>query len=131
MFSPRAYKWLGYRIPSNSKAGDRGNKIFVSRAGAAERHVVNEAEIMDSLESWGFESYLLEEMDFTDQIKLFAGAETVVRPTGVGLINMISVQEVDVVRMFGSLVNACYPVLADTQGFGNAIMRCRPTALDM
>jgi len=44
---------------------------------------------------------------------------------------MISAQEADVVMMFGSLVNACYPVLADTQGFGNAIMRCRPTALDM
>lgn len=130
-FSPRAYRWLGDRIRSSVNASEPGAKIFVSRAGAEERHVVNEEGVMGSLSGRGFEAYRLEKMSFPNQVRLFAGADTIVGPTGAGLINMIYAEETDVVTLFGSLVNACYPVLADTLGFGNAIMRCRPNALDM
>lgn len=130
-FSPRAYRWLADRVRSNLETEGRSVNVFISRAGAAERHVVNQTAIMEALDDRGFRAYRLEEMRFQDQVKLFANAKTIIGPTGAGLTNMIYAQDANVVTLFGSLVNACYPVLADALDFGNAIMRCQARALDM
>lgn len=131
IFSPRAYRWLGQRIRSNVERAGEPTKVFVSREKAAERHVVNQDELMAVLGDRGFEKYVLEELPFREQVRLFANAEAIVAPNGAGLINMIYGEDPDVVTLFGAYVNACYPNLADTLGFGSAIVRCEPRALDM
>lgn len=131
VFSPSAYQWLARRIRSNVEQKVSSAKIFVSRAQAEERHVINEAEVMDALEDRGFGAYQLENLSFREQVSLFKDAETIVGPTGAGLVNMIYAENADVITLFGSLFNACYPVLADSLGFGSAILNCEPKTLDM
>lgn len=131
VFSPRAYQWLGRRIRSNVETDGEPTKVFISREKAAERHVVNQDQLMDVLGDRGFEKYVLEDLPFREQVRLFANADAIVAPNGAGLINMIFGEDPDVVTLFGAYVNACYPNLADTLGFGSAIVRCEPRALDM
>jgi len=131
VFSPQAYRWLGQRIAAGHNSDTTHEKVFISRANARERHVVNETMLMESLRPRGFRRYVLENMSFRDQVKLFANADVVVAPNGAGLINMIYGTDIDVIVLFGSYVNACYPNLADTLGFSCGIVRCAPRGMDM
>jgi hypothetical protein len=131
VFSPRAYRWLGNRIRSNVEPHGESTKIFISREKAEERHVVNQEEVMDVLCDRGFDTYVLEEMNFREQVRLFEAAEIVVAPTGAGLTNMIYGDALDIVTLFGAVVNPCYPTLAESLGFENVIVTCEPKGLDM
>ena len=64
-------------------------RIFVSRADALTRRVVNENEVLDALKPLGFESVLLTGMTVAEQRDLFREAECVVMPHGAGCANMI------------------------------------------
>ena len=64
-------------------------KIYVSRAKAKSRQLVNEAEVARLLASYGFKTIFLEEMSVLEQIAIFANAETIVTPHGSGLTNLV------------------------------------------
>jgi capsular polysaccharide biosynthesis protein len=64
-------------------------RIYVSRAGARWRSVVNEAEVLACLEPLGFRRVSLEGMSFLDQVTLFRDAEVVVGPHDAGLTNLV------------------------------------------
>lgn len=64
-------------------------RIYVSRAGARWRSVVNEAEVLARLEPLGFRRVSLEGMSFLDQVCLFREAEVVVGPHDAGLTNLV------------------------------------------
>lgn len=64
-------------------------KIYVSRRQATHRRILNEAELIASLRSFGFVAVALESLSLAEQYKLFATAEVVVAPHGAGLTNLI------------------------------------------
>jgi capsular polysaccharide biosynthesis protein len=64
-------------------------RLFVSRASADRRRLLNEDEVFDQLAPWGFERVLPGEMSFEEQISLFAEASLVVAICGAGLTNMV------------------------------------------
>jgi tetratricopeptide (TPR) repeat protein/capsular polysaccharide biosynthesis protein len=64
-------------------------RIYISRASAHHRRVLNEAEIMDCLRPLGFVSVELESLPLAEQIALFANAKVIIAPHGGGLTNMI------------------------------------------
>lgn len=71
-------------------AGRRGHRrIFISRAAATTRRMLNEPEVIRYLEGRGFEAVTLETLPVADQIRMFAEAEVIVAPHGSGLANMI------------------------------------------
>jgi capsular polysaccharide biosynthesis protein len=64
-------------------------RVFISRSLAAKRRITNESEVIRVLERYGFETYHLERMDFSDQVKLMSETQYVVSINGAGLANMI------------------------------------------
>ncbi|MEB3884177.1 tetratricopeptide repeat protein [Lyngbya sp. CCY1209] len=71
--------------------GDAGNypdRIYVSRATARHRRVLNEEEVMAVLEPLGFVRILLEQLSFSQQVALFSRAKIIVGPHGSGLTNL-------------------------------------------
>ncbi len=66
-----------------------GRRLYVSRVRATRRRLVNEAEVEAVLGAAGFESVVLEDLDFEQQVSLMGEAEIVCGPHGAGLTNMI------------------------------------------
>lgn len=85
--SPQSIAWLRRKFDAPDAAGKK--RIFVSRADAMERRIVNENDVLDVLKPMGFESVLLTGMSVAEQRDLFRDAECVVMPHGAGCANMI------------------------------------------
>lgn len=64
-------------------------RIYVSRADALFRRVLNEPEILPILAEYGFTMVKLEKLSFQEQVALFMDAEAVVLPHGSGLANLV------------------------------------------
>ncbi|MGL5836286.1 MAG: tetratricopeptide repeat protein [Waterburya sp.] len=63
--------------------------LYVSRAKAKNRQLVNESEVSQLLAASGFVTVFLEEMSFLEQIAIFANAKIIVSPHGSGLTNLV------------------------------------------
>jgi hypothetical protein len=66
-----------------------GDKIFVSREKAKMRRVVNEDEVMEELEKYGFVKINNEDYTFEEQIALYKNARYIVSTHGANLTNVI------------------------------------------
>lgn len=64
-------------------------RIFISRAGAARRRLVNEADIWPILAGAGFERVQMERMTFCEQVALMRETAVLIAPHGAGLTNMM------------------------------------------
>jgi hypothetical protein len=74
-------------IPADSSATRR---IYISRADAVRRRVLDEPEVLATLKRRGFEEILLSKLSARQQIGLFRGADLVVGPHGMGLTHIIA-----------------------------------------
>jgi capsular polysaccharide biosynthesis protein len=66
-------------------AGDAGDRLYISRADAQGRRVVNEAELMSCLEQSGYRRIVLSELPLVEQIATVARAKRVIGLHGAGL----------------------------------------------
>ncbi len=74
------------------KTSDYPERIYISRAKASYRQVLNQGEVTDLLSQFGFVSVVLEVMSVAEQIALFACARAIVAPHGAGLTNLVFCQ---------------------------------------
>jgi capsular polysaccharide biosynthesis protein len=74
-------------LPHSLKRPDR--KLWVSRADAKKRRILNEKDLVPILERAGFEIIEPGTLDFTDQVKLFSEASQIAGPHGAGLTNLL------------------------------------------
>jgi tetratricopeptide (TPR) repeat protein/capsular polysaccharide biosynthesis protein len=79
-------------LPENVTGSGLPERIYISRAQARYRHVLNEAEVTAMLGEFGFVSIVLESLPLDEQIALFANAKVIVAPHGSGLTNLIFCQ---------------------------------------
>lgn len=89
VFAPRSIailEDLGRRV-ADGVEGPR--RIYVSRKGAGQRHLINEAEIIEVLAPYGFTTIYLDGLSFTDQVKSFSGADFIVGNYGANLTNAV------------------------------------------
>ena len=125
---------LGDRIRTSVK-GERSNeqahRLYVSRADAPDRRVRNEAELVDTLEEYGFKRFVPGEHSFEEQVRRFANAEVILGPHGAGLTNLIFSPETTLVELFGEYRNACFFALARGMGHDYACVTCRPEDRDI
>jgi hypothetical protein len=131
--SPAACRWLRDRILGNLQASDRSfaQNVLISRKKALNRRIANEDEVMNILESMGFSAYFLEEMIFTDQVKLFSQAKIVIASHGAGLTNLIFGDNLTVIELFGcSVPNGAYANLARGLGFKYGCLSCNSPRQD-
>ena len=93
-------------------------RIFISRVNAYNgRHILNEEELLKTLNEFGFEKYVLESMPLSEQIELFYDAQAVIASHGAGLTNLIFSEKVKVLELFPSQFFALhYYSLAQSMG---------------
>lgn len=75
-------------LPNGSPTPEHVERLYISRKNASARSVVNEAEVAEFLEGFGFRSVVLERLPVDKQIALFASSKVIVAPHGAGLTNL-------------------------------------------
>lgn len=77
-----------YVIPGHKS--ERKKRIYIGRGDASRnRKITNEADLMELLRGYGFETYLLSEISLHEKAQLFNSAEVVVSAHGAGLSNLV------------------------------------------
>jgi capsular polysaccharide biosynthesis protein len=66
-----------------------GRRIILSRRGFAQRRLVNEADIIESLQPHGFEVVHPEQLTFAEQVEIYHSADIIVGSASSALINCI------------------------------------------
>ena len=127
--STNACQWLREKILSNvSKLDgdyvDFSPKVFISRRKALGRRIANENEVIEALEPLEFLTYILEEMSYLEQVKLFAQAKVIVAPHGAGLTNLIFADNPIILELFGAYVGREFANLARGMGFKYGCLGC-------
>ncbi|WP_052738853.1 glycosyltransferase family 61 protein [Pontibacter korlensis] len=62
--------------------------LYISRSDSKIRNVLNEKELLQELEPYGFKTVVSSELSIKEKIKLFSKAKVVLGATGAGLISM-------------------------------------------
>jgi len=93
-------------------------RIYISRADAAFRKVLNETDVIRVLSAYGFKSVKLEYLTVYEQAKIFSSAKMIVSPHGAGLTNLLFCQSgTKVVELFSPHYSAtCYFTLSNQMG---------------
>ncbi|GAB1543707.1 hypothetical protein NUACC21_63830 [Scytonema sp. NUACC21] len=134
--SPRACSWLRERMISNLTPieSDKLNfspYILISRRKTVGRRIINENEVIDALKPFGFVAYVLEDLSFSDEVRLFSQAKIVVAPQGAGLTNMIFAEKLTVIELFSSFfVDDTFLYLAKELGFQYGFLKCQSPSMD-
>lgn len=128
--SSNACHWLRNRIFNNISNIDMVNQsfsvnIFISRRKAFSRRVINEDEVIKALALLGFATYILEEMSFVEQVRLFSQAQIIISPHGAGLANLIFSDNPLVIELFSSCILPGNANLARGLGFKYGCLRGR------
>ena len=122
---PWVLRWVRSKFISPGNTGERGKRIFLSRADATRRRFRGEHLLWDKLEKRGFEKVEFAAMGLAEQIDCMRRAEVVVAPHGAGLTNLVWADPgTKVAELFAKeYVNACYWLIADMLGqhYGFAI----------
>lgn len=132
--SPSACSWVRQNvIDSLSNIGNVEHsfspRILISRSKASRRRVINENKLIDMLLPFGFSAYHLEDLNFTDQVKLFSQAEIVIAPHGAGLVNMIFSQNLTLIEFLRQPINPIFFYMAKALGFKYSQLDCTSESL--
>jgi len=95
-------------------------KIYISRAKAPKRKVINEDEILPILQNYGYQPIVMEDLTFIEQIKVIGSSDRLVSLHGAGLTNMLFMPETSKILEFrfpGDKHNNCYFSLSNALGF--------------
>jgi len=88
--SVRSYRFLKERVEQALGVAPRTEaKYYLSRANRWSRKVHNEAEVRAYLEGHGYQTVMMEDLTFTEQIRLFQGASAIVAQNGSAMQNFI------------------------------------------
>lgn len=104
-------------------------RVYISRAHAPRRRVVNEKEISPVLEKHSIQNVALENLDFAEQVRLVGSAELLVGGHGAGLANMCWTApgtRVLELRRRGDVANNCYYSLASALDLPYYYLQCDP-----
>ena len=85
-------------------------RIYISRNNAKSRRILNEDELINFLEPYGFERIILESLSVVEQAELFSQAKMIIAPHGSGLTNLVFCQPgTQVIELFSpNYVYHCY-----------------------
>ncbi|MFE1745030.1 glycosyltransferase family 61 protein [Coleofasciculus sp. H7-2] len=127
--SIKAYYWLRERILGNidsyavSKVPLSPN-IFISRRKTNARCILNEEEVINTLAEMDFITYVFEDIDWQNQVKIFAQAKIIVAPHGAGLTNMIFSQRATIIEIFGDKISHFFYTMAQGLKFNYGCLFC-------
>lgn len=136
MFSPAACRWLRNKVLSNlpdirNKRLSHSQYIYISRRKARCRRVINEDDVMEVLGPMGFIAYTLEDMTFSEQVKLFSKAKIIVGPQGSGMTNMVWAQNASVIEFRAGNAADIWLDLAKANGLPCEYLECESKGVSM
>ena len=106
--------WQGYGL----QKGSRKRRLYISRANAKTRRVLNELELLPLLGRYGVEVVRAEELTYQQQVQLFFEAEAVIAPHGAGLTNLLFSEQCQVLEFHpANLIKTHYFLLCKALGF--------------
>ena len=102
------------------------DRIYVKRGNATRRRVINEAEVIDLLEQYGFQAVEMDNKTVKEQAETFANAEAIVAPHGAALTNLLFAQSnTKVIEIFpNGYTNNCFYVLANYGDLNYFYLKC-------
>lgn len=109
--NPAAVKFLR----SNDVAAGDWKRIYISRSRSSTRKVLNEDELIQVMNGYGFGVIHLEDHPWHTQVSMLKGADFIIGPHGAGLANMVYAAPGAIVLEFGTPVykNPCFYTLAE------------------
>jgi len=79
-----------FLTPENiEKSSGKPERIYISRKQASWRRVLNEEEVVNFLDKFGFVSITLESISIAEQASYMAAAKVIISPHGAGLTNLV------------------------------------------
>jgi hypothetical protein len=102
----------GVALKNNSAFAD---KIYISRASAKKRKIINEEELKPVLAKYGFQILEPEKFNFLEQLAIFSRTNYLISIHGAGLTNMLFMPEEGAaleLRVDRPQINNCYYALA-------------------
>lgn len=105
-------------LNQDKKAGNK--KVYITRANAKKRKIVNESDLLPILRETGFSIIDMDRLTFKEQIEAMHNAEILVSLHGAGLTHMIWMKNsasVLEIRSRGDHQNNCYFALASDLDF--------------
>lgn len=94
-------------------------KVYISRAKAKKRKILNEMEIIKVFEKSGFEIFFMEDLSFSSQLDLLSKTKILAGVHGAGLTNMLFMPKggkILELRISGDYKNNCYFSMASDLG---------------
>ena len=73
----------------NFQNSSDAKRIYISRAQARGRLVINEEAVINLVSQFGFQTVCLEQLSVVEQVSLFANAEAIISPHGSSLTNLV------------------------------------------
>jgi capsular polysaccharide biosynthesis protein len=127
--SPRSLQWLRERMLTNAgvephTGSDAGRRLYVGRAPGGWRSIVNANEVESALEDVGFDVVRPERLSFVEQVRLFAGASSIVGQHGAGLTNCLYAPRASVVELIGTYGGAEYYSICASLGLPYRAVVC-------
>lgn len=115
--TPRSCAYLRAMFGPKLKKSKK-KRLYISREDARTRRVLNEKDVWDLLEKYGYEKTTLTGLPLNEQMELFHSAESIVAPHGAGLSHLVFCDPTtSVIEIFHkNYVNACYWCVSSTIG---------------
>jgi tetratricopeptide (TPR) repeat protein len=97
-------------LPNFLDKSTDAKRIYISRVQSSTRKIINEEEMINFLEKYGFQKVTFESMSFAEQVACIGLAEVVIAPHGAGLTNLVfSAPGTKVIEIFpASYITNCY-----------------------
>jgi capsular polysaccharide biosynthesis protein len=126
-FNLKVINGLRFRLLHYLEAHDIDNRdrtgagigVYVSRAKANKRKIINETGLVNTIEKLGYQAVFMEDISFIQQVKLMQGTKVLLGAHGAGLTNMLFMPAGSVVveiRKEGDSHNNCFFSLASALG---------------
>ncbi len=101
----------------NNSTNSYPRRLYISRSRASHRRLLNEGDIIETIDHFGFEVVRPEELSFTEQVKLFQQASAIVASHGAGLSNIVFCQpHTKVIELFGHQILDYYWIISNHVG---------------
>lgn len=104
-----------------TKTTTNKNKIFINRKQTSSRRIVNNNEVIDILNKYGFDEIFLEDLNLSEQAEVINSAEVIIALHGSGLTNLVFAEQgTKVIEIFSPIMNVgCYWTLCNVLGLKN------------
>lgn len=122
--NPRNYELLRAFFGA-TPAKRPSRRLYLSRANAKRRKILNEPELIDRLQTLGFEAICPENYSLREQAAIMAEASHVISPHGAGMCNLVFAPPgCQVLELFGAYITGGYWVICNQMGHRYHALEC-------